>query len=102
MISRHDALVIGDMDVDYVFFGRVDRAEDMEPDKRAIALAQWWSPIVELPCVAMAGTGIASVEAAAETGAEFVGVRGFVWDAHDGPADAIRKANEILDQYDAD
>ena len=53
--TRHDALLVGDMDVDYVFFGRVDRDEPDDSDDAALSLAEWWSPIIEIPCVAMAG-----------------------------------------------
>lgn len=97
--SRHEALVVGEMDVDYVFFGRIDRPEGAEADRAALDLAAWWSPIVEIPCVAMAAGTRASLEAALETGAEFIAVRALVWDDPDGPADAVRKANEIVDDF---
>lgn len=100
--NRHDALLIGDLDVDYVLFGNLDRTEDEYADPVGIAMAQWWSPIVEIPCISLAGNSEASVEAACETGAEFVGIRAFAWTNHDGPADAIRKANDILDQFSDD
>ncbi|MEM1047562.1 MAG: thiamine phosphate synthase [Pseudomonadota bacterium] len=97
--NRHDALLIGETDVDYVLFGRLDRADGGSEDPDGLALAEWWSPIVEIPCVALAGESEHSVQTACETGAEFIGIRGFVWNNHDGPADAVRKANDILDQF---
>lgn len=100
--NRHDALLIGDLDVDYVLFGNIDRAEDGGADPSGIAMAEWWSPIIEIPCISVAGTTEASLEAACETGAEFIGIRSFAWNNHDGPADAIRKANDILGQFSDD
>lgn len=97
--NRHDALDVGDLDVDYVFFGWFDSMNNDEADPKVLALADWWSPIVEIPCIAMAGCSESSLEAACETGAEFVGVCNYIWTNHDGPADAIRKANDILDQF---
>lgn len=100
--NRHDALLIGDLDVDYVLFGQLDRIEDENADPSGIAMAEWWSPIIEIPCISLAGKSEASLEAACETGAEFVAIRSFAWSNHDGPADAIRKANDILDQFSDD
>lgn len=94
--SRHEALIVGERDVDYVFFGRVDRPEIADGDPAALALAEWWAPIVEIPCVAMAGQTADSVEAACDTGAEFIGLRAHIWNNHDGPADAIRRVNDCL------
>jgi len=97
--NRHNALLVGDMDVDYVFFGPLDRPEDESADPTSIALAEWWSPMIEIPCIAMAGNSDMSVAQACETGAEFVGLRAYAWNDPAGPADAIRKANEILDGF---
>jgi len=97
--NRHDALLVGNMDIDYVFFGQLDRPENENADPVAIAMAEWWSPIVEIPCIALAGNSDEALLQACETGAEFVGIRAYAWNNHDGPADAVRKANGILDGF---
>jgi thiamine-phosphate pyrophosphorylase len=51
----------------------------------------------EIPCVVLAGTSFASVTEAAETRAEFVGVRDGVWMASGDPASAVAEINRRLD-----
>lgn len=79
--SRHDAMTAGEMDVDYVFFGPIDGAEDAE-DAEAAELAQWWSETFEIP-------GVLSLPAAAPGadahGAEFLALSSSLWSAASPP-----------------
>lgn len=94
--TRHDAMQAGETEVDYVFFGDLDRAESPEASIRALELAEWWVPLFEPPVVVMAGADLASIEAAVATGAEFVALRDAVWTHPAGPAAAIAEANRRL------
>lgn len=95
--TRHDALEAGERMPDYLFFGRFGADTRPEPHERNLELAEWWAAIVEIPCVVIAGADIASVAAAAATGAEFVAVSSAVFASADAGA-AVASANAMLDK----
>jgi thiamine-phosphate pyrophosphorylase len=94
--TRHDAMVLGEADPDYVFFGRLDGDTDSDPHPQALALAAWWAPLFHIPAIVMGGASLESLGEAAATGAEFIALSRAVWDHADGPAAAIAEANSFL------
>lgn len=96
--TRHDALELGEAQPDYVMFGRFGHDTRPEPHPRDIELGEWWASIVEIPCIVQAGSALASVEAAAATGAEFVALSSAVFAEGADPAAAVAEANAILDR----
>lgn len=96
--ERHTALEIGELRPDYVFFGKLDGDIKPEAHPKNVALGEWWASMVEIPCIVMGGTDIASVLAVAETGAEFVALRLAVFDSPAGCAAAVAEVNAILDE----
>ncbi|TIX11689.1 MAG: hypothetical protein E5V46_16365, partial [Mesorhizobium sp.] len=70
--TRDDALALGEARPDYIFFGRFGYDNKPEPHPRNLSLGQWWAEMIQIPCIVMAGSDLASVEAVAATGAEFV------------------------------
>lgn len=94
--TRHEAMEAGETQVDYVFFGSLDRPEAPEADPRALDLAVWWVPLFEPPVVLMAGSTLASLEEAAATGAEFVALRDAIWADPRGPVAALEEATRRL------
>jgi thiamine-phosphate pyrophosphorylase len=90
--NRHEAMEAGETEVDYVFFGDVDRPEEAAAERRSLELAEWWVPLFEPPIVVMAGNDLASIDAVVATGAEFVALRDAIWSHPDGPAAALRAA----------
>ncbi|KXF76236.1 thiamine-phosphate pyrophosphorylase [Paramesorhizobium deserti] len=95
--DRHGALEIGELQPDYVLFGKIGADKKPEPHSRNIGLAEWWAGMVEIPCIVQAGNALASIEQAAATGAEFVALGAAVFDSAD-PAEAMREANRLLDE----
>lgn len=93
--TRDDALDLGELRPDFVFFGRFGYDNKPETHPRNLGLAEWWAEMIEIPCVLMAGSEIESVGEAARTGAEFVAVSRAVFDGD--PAAAVARANAILD-----
>ncbi|MCB1496126.1 MAG: thiamine phosphate synthase [Bauldia sp.] len=95
--TRHDAMLIGEFDPDYLFFGRLDG--DNRPDifPKALDLAAWWSSMFVVPAMVMGGNTLHSVAEAAATDVEFVALRDAIWDHPSGPAQAVGEANRILD-----
>jgi thiamine-phosphate pyrophosphorylase len=89
--SRHEAMIAGELDVDYVGF-----------DGAALETIAWWAEMMEVPCVAgnePSGAGIAldAAPAMLQTGAEFLAVGTAVWTHAKGPAAAVTAFNRLLD-----
>ncbi len=101
--TRHNALTVGEFQPDYVFFGKVSGDTHPEPHKKNIALAEWWSSLVEIPCVVMGGTALESCIAVAQCGAEFVALSSAIFlPDSDGKADVgsrVARVNELLDEF---
>jgi thiamine-phosphate pyrophosphorylase len=97
--DRHRALELGEAGPDFLFFGRTDGDIRPEPHPKNLALAEWWSDLVEIPCVVMGGSAIESVVECAASGAEFVALGLAVISHTDGPRAAVSLANELLDRH---
>ncbi|MCC2111264.1 MAG: thiamine phosphate synthase [Hyphomicrobiales bacterium] len=95
--TRHAAMELGELDIDYLFFGRLDQPEPAEPTERLVELAGWWAELFEIPGVVLSGAEIDSIATATESAADFVALRSAVWNYTDGPAAAVALANRIID-----
>jgi thiamine-phosphate pyrophosphorylase len=96
--TRDDALELGEERPDYLFFGRFGQDGFPEPHHRNLALGGWWAEMIEIPCIVMGGSEIASVAAVAATGAEFVGLSAAVFGNGADARDKVAAANELLDR----
>lgn len=94
--TRDDALDLGEARPDYIFFGRFGYDKTPEPHPRNLTLGRWWAEMIEIPCIVLGGSDIASVEAVAATGAEFVALSSAVFGEDAGTA--VATANAILDR----
>ena len=103
--TRHNALVIGELRPDYVMFGKPDGDIRPEPHPKNLDLGNWWSQMVEIPCIVMGGSELESVVDVAQCGAEFVALRSAIFapnlDAKITTTvpDRVRRVNELLDQH---
>ena len=96
--TRDDALELGETRPDYMFFGRFGYDNTPEPHPRNLNLAQWWAEMIEIPCIVLGGSQVESVQAAAETGAEFVALSAAVFADGLDPREQVGRANSLLDQ----
>jgi thiamine-phosphate pyrophosphorylase len=96
--SRDEALDLGEARPDYIFFGRFGYDLKPGPHPRNLKLGQWWSEMVQLPCIVAAGAELDSAADVAATGADFVALSTAVYAGDADPADAVRRANAILDE----
>jgi len=94
--SRHDAMLAGETNPDYLFFGRLDGDTGESIFPKALDLASWWSSMFLIPAMVMGGRSLASVSEAAEAGIEFVALRDAVWSHAAGPGEAVAAANRLL------
>lgn len=96
--ERHRALEIGDRRPDFVFFGKLKGDIKPVPHRKNLALADWWSNLIETPCVIMGGNEIDSVIECAASGAEFVALNKAIFEHADGPKEAVRLVNQMLEK----
>tara|TARA_R110002020_G_scaffold266483_3_gene481350 strand:- start:402 stop:1040 length:639 start_codon:yes stop_codon:yes gene_type:complete len=96
--TRHDAMLIAESGPDYIFFGDIDAPEAAETNPRDFEFGTWWAEVFEIPVVVLVGLDMADVPDLAAAGVEFVAMRGAVWNNADGPAAAVARANELIDQ----
>ncbi|MCA0011491.1 thiamine phosphate synthase [Mesorhizobium sp. B292B1B] len=96
--TRDDALELGEVRPDYIFFGRFGYDNKPDPHPRNLALGRWWAQMIRIPCIVMAGSELASIETVADTGAEFVALSSAVFADGVDPKAAIAQANALLDE----
>lgn len=103
--SRHTALDLGEFGPDFLMFGKPGGDIRPEPHPKNITLGEWWSSLVEIPCIVMGGTEISSAPNVARTGAEFVALRTAIFSAAQKETDAMSPAqqvcavNQLLDDH---
>jgi thiamine-phosphate pyrophosphorylase len=95
--KRHDSMIAGEHDVDYVMFG--DPAPDgfEPPFEDTLERVAWWAEIFNVPCVGYAPR-LADVGPLAEAGADFVALGGCVWSDPRGEAQAVAEAMKAIAQ----
>ncbi len=95
--SRHDAMTLGELLPDYVFFGRLGGEGEAVANADTFDLAAWWAALFEIPAMLMGGRQIADAAAAQAAGIEFIALASAVWDHPAGPGAAVTEANALLD-----
>lgn len=97
--SRHLAMEAGEAGANYVAFGAFFPTQTKETTHRPdLDILEWWSTMMEIPCVAIGGITSENCEKVIESGADFIAVSGAVWNHPDGPASAVTKFSKILNQ----
>jgi thiamine-phosphate pyrophosphorylase len=89
--SRHDAMLAGENGADYVMFGDPDRRGHRPSFETIEERIEWWSNLVEIPCIGYAGDA-GEVRPLAQAGADFVALGDWIWTHPDGAATAVAKA----------
>ncbi|MBW8447677.1 MAG: thiamine phosphate synthase [Arenimonas sp.] len=97
-MDRHHALEIGELQPDYIFFGRLDGDIKPEAHSKNIALGEWWSSLIAIPSIVMGGQDPASALAVAQAGVEFVALREAVFADPAMAATVVSRINAELDE----
>jgi thiamine-phosphate pyrophosphorylase len=96
--DRHQALEIGELQPDYIFFGKIDGDFKPEAHPKNVALAEWWASMIAIPCIVMGGTDPHSVLEIAESGAEFAALRLAAFADPARAAAIVQETNALLDE----
>lgn len=95
--SRHLAMEAGEGGANYVAFGAFFPTQTKEIHHRPeVDVLQWWSNIMEIPCVAIGGITPENCQPLVDAGADFLAVSGAVWKDPKGPAHAVMRFADIL------
>ncbi|WP_027487925.1 thiamine phosphate synthase [Allorhizobium undicola] len=97
-MDRHQALEVGEIGPDYIFFGKLDGDIKPEAHSKNLALGEWWSAMIEIPCIVMGGTDVQSALAVAESGAEFAALSRAIFAEPARAASLIAEVNALLDE----
>jgi thiamine-phosphate pyrophosphorylase len=97
--SRDLAMAAGEDGADYVAFGAFFPTTTKDAKYHADpAILDWWSELMELPCVAIGGITAANCAPLVQAGANFLAVVGAVWNHPDGPEAGVRAMNAAIAQ----
>ncbi|EWY41074.1 thiamine-phosphate synthase [Skermanella stibiiresistens SB22] len=96
--SRHLAMEAAEAGADYVAFGAFYQTTTKpsiyrpEPD-----LLEWWSEMMEVPCVAIGGITADNCAPLVRVGADFICVVTAVWNHPDGPGAGVKALNAAIE-----
>lgn len=95
--SRHLAMEAAEAGADYVAFGAFFPSSTKQITTPAdLEIVEWWSGLMEVPCVAIGGITVENCKPVIAAGADFLAVAGGVWSHKDGPEAAVRAFNELF------
>ena len=95
--SRDLAMKAGEDGADYVAFGAFySTATKDAPTRADPAILEWWSEVMELPCVAIGGITAENCAPLVRAGADFLAVVGAVWAYPEGPAAGVRALESAI------
>jgi thiamine-phosphate pyrophosphorylase len=95
--SRDLAMAAGEDGADYVAFGAFFHTDTKAAATQAdVELLQWWSELMELPCVAIGGINAENCAPLVQAGANFLAVIGAVWNFPDGEAAGVKAMLEAM------
>ncbi len=99
--SRHLAMVAGEQGADYVAFGAFYPTDTKAtPYRPTPEILEWWSSLMEIPCVAIGGITPENCGPLVRAGADFIAVVTAVWNHPDGPAAAVHAFNRAIAEAD--
>lgn len=95
--SRHLAMEAAEAGADYVAFGAFFRSNTKQVTTPSrLEIVEWWSGLMELPCVAIGGISVENCGPVIEAGADFLAVSAGIWKYAGGPEAAVRKFNDLF------
>ena len=95
--SRDLAMRAGEDSADYVAFGAFFPTNTKTPTHWAAPdILEWWSSLMEIPCVAIGGIDAQNCRSLVRAGADFLAVVSAVWQHPDGAAAGVQALNQSI------
>jgi len=89
--SRHLAMEAAEAGADYVAFGAFFPTTTKAPKFHAQPdLIEWWSGLMEVPCVAIGGITVENCPALIQARADFLAISSGIWAYPEGPGAAVK------------
>ena len=96
--SHHLAMEAAEAGADYVAFGAFfSSATKPVTTPAEVEIIEWWSSLMEVPCVAIGGITVDNAEPIVRAGADFIAVSNGVWGHAQGPKAAVAAFNAVFD-----
>jgi thiamine-phosphate pyrophosphorylase len=96
--SRHLAMEAAEAGADYVAFGAfyptTTKPSNYRPEPE---LLEWWSEMMEVPCVAIGGITAENCAPLVKAGADFICVVTAVWNHPEGPGAGVKALNAAIE-----
>jgi thiamine-phosphate pyrophosphorylase len=97
--SRHAAMVAAEQGASYVAFGAFHASATKGVEAGADPeILEWWSGLMEVPCVAIGGITPANCAPLVRAGADFICAASGIWEHPDGPGPAVRLYNRRIEE----
>lgn len=93
--SRHDAMLAGEANADYVMFGEPDRRGGRPEFEIIEERLAWWAELFQPPCVGYAANAD-EIRPLAQAGADFIALGDWIWTEPDGGEAMVAAAAQIL------
>jgi thiamine-phosphate pyrophosphorylase len=89
--SRHDAMLAGEANPDYVMFGEPDRQGKRLEFPAIVERVKWWAELFQLPCIGYVAAAD-EIRPLAEAGADFIALGEWIWQEPGGARTAVAAA----------
>jgi thiamine-phosphate pyrophosphorylase len=97
--SRHLAMVAAEQGADYVAFGAFFPTATKDAiGHPEVEILNWWSEMMVVPSVAIGGITPENCPGLVRAGADFLAVVSAVWNHADGPGEAVKRFNRIIEE----
>ncbi len=93
--SRHDAMLAGETDADYVMFGEPDRRGGRAQFGDIEERLAWWAELFQPPCIGYAANAD-EIRPLVQAGADFIALGDWIWTQPGGGETAVAAAAQIL------
>ena len=92
--SRHDAMLAGETEADYVMFGEPERGKS-PPFPAVEERVAWWAELFQPPCIGYAASAD-QIRPLAQAGADFVALGEWIWSEETGAERILAAAAQSL------
>ncbi len=96
--SKDRAFTAGETGADYVAFGQFYPTKTKPPKGHPeLEILTFWQESMEISCVAIGGIKVENCRPLIEAGADFIAVVTGIWDYPQGPKQAVKDFNVVID-----